>query len=424
MKIQALSLTILGLVGCLASGLSGCRDDTKETTPTTEQVYGPRIGTVLRLAGEAGIKQRHLLATGYVGGYFGLTDGQKSQQWLADSGRSSSVGLDIRSGANLGQTNFREQMDTLVREIRTRAERRAPSNEFDWLALIAESIVGDYETDPNLRSLQIRLVLMDLIEAHNNGFNASLNDKESYTLAAAGDDEKIDLRQLDPGQLRMLNGFRFQGDGLADLSVEGNPKVRSGTTRQASKTPRLVIRLCPSTALRCFETMRKTSTLGAHFLSYRGLNGTRETVQFHDPKNELLWHDEVQKDTVTFMITGLTGTTRESMRPDIFDWEDYVSLRNFVRRAAGRFTQEISTDNPNLAQREFLKNSVVETLGLIAENTERPIFALGPTWDSELFRELLFSENLPKQLSQVKIEQPTSGQTVPGTVVELSLIHI
>jgi hypothetical protein len=418
MKIQALSLSLLGLSGFAALSLAGCSKDTKEPTLSTEQVYGPRIGSVLRLAGESGIKQRHLLAAGYVGGYFGLTDGQKSQQWLSDSGRSASIGLDARGAANLVHASFREQLDALVREIRSRADKKAPSNEFDWLALIAESVVGDYESDPNLRALQIRLVLIDLIEAHNNGFHAFLNDKESYTLPAAGDEEKIDLRQLDPGQLRLLNGFRFQGDGLADLNIEGNPKVRSTNPRQTGKTSRIVLKLCPSTALRCFEALRKTSTLGSHFLSYRALNGTRETVQFHDPKHELLWHDEIQKDTVTVMISGVTGASRESMRPDVFDWEDYVSLRNFIRRTAGRLTQDTITDNPNALQKEYLKNSVIETLGLINENTERANFALGPTWDSELFRELLMSESLPKQLSQVKVEQPVAGQTIAGTVIE------
>jgi hypothetical protein len=158
--------------------------------------------------------------------------------------------------------------------------------------------------------------------------------------------------------------------------------------------------------------------LGAHFLSYKGLNGMRETVQFHDPKHELMWHDEVQKDVVTVMIAGVTGTTRDTMRADIFDWEDYVSLRNFIRRAAGRLTQDAVTDNPNGLQKDYLKNSVTETLGLINENTERPNFPLGPTWDSELFRELLSGDALPKQVSQLKIEQPAAGQTIQGTVIE------
>lgn len=418
MKIQALSLSLIGLAGFSAAGPSGCSKEIKEPVLSSEQVYGPRIGSVLRLAGESGIKQRHLLAAGYVGGYFGLTDGQKSQQWLADSGRSASLGLDIRGAADLARVTFREQLDALVKEIRLRADKRAPANEFDWLALIAESVVGDFESDPNLRSLQTRLVLIDLIEAHNNGFHAFLNDKETYILPPAGDDEKIDLRQLDPGQLRMLNSFRFQGDGLADLNVEGNAKVRSATPRQTGRPPRIVLKLCPSTALRCFEAFRKTSTLGAHFLSYKGLNGMRETVQFHDPKHELMWHDEVQKDVVTVMIAGVTGTTRDTMRADIFDWEDYVSLRNFIRRAAGRLTQDAVTDNPNGLQKDYLKNSVTETLGLINENTERPNFPLGPTWDSELFRELLSGDALPKQVSQLKIEQPAAGQTIQGTVIE------
>jgi hypothetical protein len=418
MKIRALPYTVLGFTALACLQISACKGETPEPTLSTEQVYGPRIGSVLRLAGEAGIKERQMMATGYVAGYFGLTEGQKSQQWLAESGRTGSVGLDLRASSGLNQAGFREQMNVLVDEIRARAEKRQPASDFDWLALIAESLVGNFETDPNLRSLQVRLVLMDLIEAYNNGFHAALNDKESYTLPAAGDEEKIDLRQLDPGQLRLLNGFRWQSDGLADLAIEGNPKVRSGSSRSAGKVPRLVVRLCPSSALRCFEALRKTSTLGAHFLSYRALNGIRETVQFHDPKHELLWHDEVQKDTVTLMLAGVTGATRESMRQDLFDWEDYVSLRSFVRRAAGRLTQDVATDNPNTLQREFLRQSVVEALGLIDDNSERPNFSLSANWDSELFRELLVGENLPKQISQVKIEQPTSGQSIAGTVID------
>jgi hypothetical protein len=118
------------------------------------------------------------------------------------------------------------------------------------------------------------------------------------------------------------------------------------------------------------------------------------------------------------MLAGVTGATRESMRQDLFDWEDYVSLRSFIRRAAGRLTQDVATDSPNTLQREFVRQSVVEALGLIDDNSERPNFSLSANWDSELFRELLVGENLPKQISQVKIEQPTSGQSIAGTVIE------
>lgn len=413
-----LTLSLAGLCGIMATNLSACRGTKSESGPSQEQVYGPRIGTVLRLAGELGVKERHFMAAGYVGGYFGLTDGQKNQQWLADSGRSSSLGLDLRRSAELQQQNFRGQMDLLAKDIQDRAERQQPANDFDWLALIAQAVVGDFESDPNTQALQVRLVLMDLIEANNSGFSASLNDKEVYTLPPAGEDEKIDLRLLDPGQLRLINGFRLQGDGLADLAVEGNPKARSGGLRNFGKIPKLVIRLCPSTTLRCFESMRKTSVSAAHFLSYRALNGTRETVQFHDPKFELNWNEEAQKDTVTLMLAGTTGITRETMRPDLFDWEDYVAMRSFIRRAAGRLTQEIIAENPNAVQREFLRNYVQETLGLIDEKSMQPNFALGPTWDSGLFRELLASDSLPKQLSQVKVEQPTHGQNIAGTVIE------
>jgi hypothetical protein len=399
-------------------GLSGCKDAPGESEPTQEQVYGPRIGTVLRLAGELGVKERHLMAAGYVGGYFGLADGQKHQAWLAESGRSASLALDLRRAAELQSLNFRGQMDLLAKDIQVRAERQQPLNDFDWLTLIAQAIVGDFEPDPNISSIQVRMVLMDLIEAHNTGFSASLNDKEVYTLRPADEDERIDLRLLDPGQLRLLNGSRAQGDGLADLVLEGNTKARVGGVRATGKMPKLVIRLCPSTALRCFEAMRKTSTFPAHFLSYRTMNGNRETVQFHDHKQELVWNDEVLKDTITLMVAGTTGTTRESLRPDLFDWEDYVALRSFVRRAAGRITEGLNNDNPNAAQREFIRNQIQETTGIIDENSPRPNFALGPTWDSELFRELLNSELLPKQLSQVKIDQPLHGQSLSGTVIE------
>jgi hypothetical protein len=148
------------------------------------------------------------------------------------------------------------------------------------------------------------------------------------------------------------------------------------------------------------------------------LNGTRETVQFHDPKFELNWQGETLRDTVTLVLSGTTGLTRETSRPDLFDWEDYVSLRSFIRRAGGRLTQDVPADNPYAMQKEFLRSSIQETLGLIDDSSLSPKFALGPTWDSDLFRELLNSETLPKQLSQVKIDQPTQGQTVPGNLIE------
>jgi hypothetical protein len=71
-----------------------------------------------------------------------------------------------------------------------------------------------------------------------------------------------------------------------------------------------------------------------------------------------------------------------------------------------------------VVQKEFLKNHVIETLGLINEASDRPTFPLGPTWDSQLFRELLNSDLMPKEQSQVEVEQPLPGQLVQGTVIE------
>lgn len=411
-------LLVIGLGTVAATLTSSCAAPKTESSASQEQIYGPRIGTVLRLAEEAGVKERHMMAAGFISGYFGLTDGQKSQAWLSDSGRSPSVGLDVRKAGEAHQQNFRGQMDLLAKEILQKAERQQPTNDFDWLTVIAQAIVGEFETDPNIQALLVRVVLMELIEANNNGFSAILSDSETYTVPPATDVEKIDLRTLDPGQLRILNGFRFQGDGLADLLVEGNNNAKTGNLRNFGNIPKLVIRLCPSTTLLCFEALRKSATLGAHFLSYKTMNGSRETVQFHDPKYELNWHNEPQKDTVTLVLSGVTGLTRQTTRPDLFDWEDFVSLRGFIRRAAGRLTQEIASENPANVQREFIRNSVLETLGLIDDNAPEPKFNLGPSWDSALFRELLQSESLPKQMSQIKIEQPTHGQLIPGTVIE------
>lgn len=412
-------LCILNIVGLATVSLTtSCGEPAAQLAPSAEQMYGQRIGTALRIAGEIGVKERHMMSLGYVGGYFGLTDGQKNQLWLSDSGRSTSVPLDNRRIQDLSQQNFKSQMDILSKDIRDRAERLQPTNDFDWLALIAQAVVGDLEEDPNIQALQIRLVLLELIEANNNGFSASLGDTEVYTLPPADDSDRIDLRQLDPGQLRLINSFKFQGDGLADLAVSGNAKARSGEQRNPSQLPKLVLRLCPSSTLRCFEFLRKTSTMPAHFLSYKTMNGNRETVQFHDPKNVLKWHDSTLPETVTVMIAGVTGGTRSSHRTDLFDWEDYVSLRSFIRRSAGRMTQEMNPQNPELAQREFLRSHVIETLGMIDEAAERPNFPLGPTWDSLLFRELLNSDLMPKEQSQVEVEQPRPGQVIQGTVIE------
>lgn len=412
----AVPLRITALVSVLMT--ASCGEPTAKLAPSAEQVYGQRIGTALRLASELGVKERHMMALGYVGGHFGLTDGQKNQLWLSDSGRSASMPIDLRRSPDLAQQSFKTQMDVLAKDIRERAERQQPSNDFDWLALIAQAVVGDLEQDPNIQALQVRLMLMELIEAHNQGFSAALDDTEFYTLPPANASERIDLRQLDPGQLRLINSFKFQGDGLADLAVAGNAKAHTGAQRDANQLPTLVIRLCPSSTLRCFEFLRKTSTMPAHFLSYRTMNGTRETVQFHDPKLSLNWHDSALPNTVTLMIAGITGSTRATARPDLFDWEDYVSLRSFIRRSAGRITQEMNAQNPNQTQRDFIRNHVKETLGLIDESDERQTFPLGPTWDSDLFRELLDSELLPKEQSQVAVEQPLPGQVIPGTVIE------
>lgn len=415
-KSLLLPLNLTAMVTVILT--TSCGEPAAQLPPSVEQMYGQRIGTALRLAGEVGVKERHMMALGYVGGYFGLTDGQKNQLWLADSGRSASVPLDLRRFENTSQQGFKAQMDILGKDLRARAERQQPTNDFDWLALMAQAVVGDLEQDPNIQALQVRLVLMELIEANNNGFSASLGESELYTLPPASDADRIDLRQLDPGQLRLINSFKFQGDGLADLAVSGNSKAHSGTQRDSGKLPKLVIRLCPSSTLRCFEFLRRTATMPAHFLSYKTMNGNRETVQFHDPKLNLNWHDTTLSDTVTLMIAGVTGSTRASARTDLFDWEDYVSLRSFIRRTAGRITQEMNSQNPTLTQKEFLRNHVVETLGLIDESAERPNFPLGPTWDSVLFRELLGSDLLPKEQSQVELEQPLPGQVIQGTVIE------
>ncbi|MEY2987586.1 MAG: hypothetical protein RJB13_1107, partial [Pseudomonadota bacterium] len=97
-------LRTLKLVGLVTVPLTtSCGEPAAQLAPSAEQMYGQRIGTALRIAGEIGVKERHMMALGYVGGYFGLTDGQKNQLWLSESGRAGSVPLDTRRLQDLSQ---------------------------------------------------------------------------------------------------------------------------------------------------------------------------------------------------------------------------------------------------------------------------------------------------------------------------------
>ncbi len=428
----------IAVYGCVQLS---CAAEKKANNPGIET--GPRVSAVIETAHDKNIDERVLLTTTYVQSNFGYNI-PRPENKLPDSNRGHIFGLSQARNSNLSPTDFDVNLKFFAEKLKTNAALRPPRDSFDWYWLAAQTIVGENVADPNLKDISIRLVLLGLIDTHNKGFAALLPNNENFVLPPADESQIIDLKKLDAGQGRYVSNFRFGKDFASDLFVAGRkeaetqkpipekPKPDALPTDkppQPAEFPTIVINWCPASTLTCFEHLKSTVDSPTHFFSYKGRNGEREVIQFHDINKDLNWYGTTRTNTVSLTIAGPAGTTRDDLRPDWIDWEDYMSIKQTIQS----IVMQISRDIPGLVsapigETSWLKTHVVEAAPgfhlaptLPASKIGQPDFTLPLFWDSKLFRELLERNLMPRNFSQVRVETPSVGQVFEGTQAAFSI---
>jgi hypothetical protein len=398
-----------------------CGSDNREKK--NDQFSGPRSKAILLAARTQGINERALLTASWVQSQFGL---QKNLAKANSNGSDRTSVFDVREADFKGSKlqDLGESASALAQKIKELAKSQPPKDGFDWLVLTSTAVVGDVGAAP-LKEISLRITLTELINTYNAGFTAILPENEVFVMPAAHPSERIELAKLNKGQSRYLvNDLRYG----ANTFVEG-PKEARREERDKSAVPRILLRSCPGSALRCFDALRNSTETPVHALLYRGKNGERDFLQFHPIGFDLNWYGETAKNVITIAVSGLAGSeTPETMSPDWLDWEDYVSISQSVREIyqnlRGDLPDEVigsALDPANLKKNVLSSQKGVALPDVPTTPAASPEFALPTFWDQELFQSLLALEAAPKPVSKIQIESPKPGQVFAGPLVTFAL---
>lgn len=414
----------VGVLFLALTELCGCNNSATKSPDPTSDNSNSKVRIVAQAASSHGLKEKYLLAAAFVQSNFGLDAGEKAQS-LPDSERTAVFGLthsDLKKGGltSTGDSALAEQANYLADKVMALAKERDPKVDFDWYVLVAQSIVGDAEPDPNLHDFSVKIVLSQLISAHNLGFTVLLPNSERTVIDPATDDEKIEIKKLDQGQLRFVSGFKFTSDSIADAVIKGEQKAEI-EIKDGKDFPKITLRMCTANPLVCFDHLRKSENSSAHFLTYKGLNGNNEIIQVHDIKKDLNFYGKAQKNNVTIVISRLPGLSLNTSRLDFMDWEDYVAVRKSVFAVLAQIGRVLNKPEfePKFHDSSFLNSQVIEAFKDDTSNAEipadKPNFFLPDIWDKNLFREILSATHVLRDVSQFRVETPQEAQVFAGT---------
>lgn len=400
--------------------LSGCADEKKQAAPRATK--GAELSALDAAAKESGIDVRYLVTAAYVQSNF-AADAAHKEQGPQAAERDLIFGMPLVGQPPGTPDTLEARAKVLASQMSERAKKHSPSTSFDWLLCAAQVLVGDTEKDPNIRDFQVRMVLLQLIEAFNSGFAVlAPNSQAPDIVPPASEKERVDIKTLDAGRSRYVTGFRFDRNVAAELLVTSNPSAVAGP-RQTGDFPKVVLRHCPGSALACFDHFRKSKDTGAHFLAYRTSPGSLELVQFHDVSKDLAWYGKPQDDSIVIVVAGLSGVTASTARTDWLDWEDYVALRRVLVDIITQTARTLRLDidavlQGNTFKPAFLDATVKELFKEPEETAPIPKgksgFLLPATWDSGLFREVLRLTTEPRLFGQIRVDAPKVGQSYNG----------
>jgi|GEM_PF-680576 len=403
-----------------SSILFACADGKKHTVAAP--VQGPREATLKGAASEAGVDPRYLMTAAYVQSNF-ATDLKEKRHNPKDSGRESVFGMPLAEMPAGSPESLGERARILAGRIAAEAKKKAPAGPFDWLLCTAIAIVGGAEKDPNVRDFQVRLVLLQLIDAFNNGFAVTLPEGEHTVAPPASDRERVNVKTLDSGRSRYVTGFRFDRDLAAQVFLPGSAKVVVDT-RAPDQFPRVIVRQCPASAITCLDHFRKTTATGAHFVAYKTARGDLELAQLQELASDVSWYGKPQNDSIVVVLAGASGVATQSHRIDWFDWEDYVALRRVVTDVLTQTARTLKVSTKDWMQADGVSFRPAFLSGAVSEYFVEPKETAGPagaaefllpkSWDTGLFREILGYTGEPRMQSQIRVDSPREGQTFAG----------
>ena len=275
------------------------------------------------------------------------------------------------------------------------------------------------------------MLTLELINRFNNGFTVVFPDNEAFTVTAATEAERVELRSLDAGRSRAVTSFRLDRGIAAELYLEGNEETVA-SSREENVVPKIVLRHCASNTVACFDHLRRNKEAGVHYLAYRTGKGAVELVQFQDTSKDLNWYGKPQKNSVVVMLSGASGLATTSSQMDWYEWEDYLGLRNQIFEVYNQIFRSVKITlsdyfiaGTTKFKPEFLTANVVsyfsEPTETALDKKNVPGYLMPASWDNELFREILTSTADLRMVSQIKVESPRLGQSFPTNKAFFSL---
>lgn len=399
----------------LIAGLSGCgKEENNDDGGNSAQGREQSIKSAAR---EHDIPEQLMLAAAYSQTHFGLRNSQPNLN-LVDG--SQNVFFNMDESADAPQDMY-ESAKRFAARVKENAEKTSsiPKNDqiFDWIYLIADSIVGKqpeacakdlkaegcaYDT-ADARKMGRHLVMSELFHTYNNGYLASIDGKVS--LMEKQEASKVFREsKLSPTQRQRFSKQVLNNEVLSNLNAE---------VPRAGKGPlKVVIRWCPGSAFQCYQQARKSSENSAHFLLYHSIDDGLDHIKLHDVKNDLRWNEKVANDTITFMLTGLAGTSPETLNPEWYDWNDYARLWGYI---SGSFPELTSAE-------QIVKNTYFSIPGrtlpaeLVSDNKDAPTYDLPVAFDAPLMEEIL-QRGYPISFSEITAEAPKYGESIGGKKV-------
>jgi hypothetical protein len=404
--------------------LFGCGSERKklQTGKSTGQVEN----SVNAIASEKQISPRILLVAAHTQSSFGAPS---DPGLMRQTARSLYYAMPVASTGPIDGNDIAANTKLLAGKMSEIAKASPPQKPFDWLVIAANVIAGQVADDPNVRDLEIRSVLVELINTYNRGFSA-VAAGDTVALAPLPEQQRIVTTDLDERQIQYINGFRFRKDYGSDFFLAG-PTQPTTAEKDKSATPRLLIIWCPASNLVCLDSYRTNKDSPVHFLVTRSLDGQLETTQYYPILQDLSWYGSILKNTTIIAISGQAGRTPANFQPDWIDFEGYASLRTIIRNVFDQTLRKFfgaADADKLLADPALFRNNVVELkpalkagLGVTfpdgALDTNLPVF-----WDSGIFWELLTDSRPVRIREQILISSPTTGMEFDSADVPFSIL--
>lgn len=262
------------------ASLGGCGSERKKLQ--TGRSTGKVENAVNSIAAEKQISPRILLVAAHTQSNFGAPS---DPALMRQTARASYYAMPIASTGPIDGNDITANTRLLAGKMSEIAKASPPQKPFDWLVVAANVIVGQVADDPNVRDLEIRSVLVELISSYNRGFSA-IAAGDTIALPPLPEQQQIVTTNLDERQIQYINGFRFRKDYGSDFFLAG-PSQANVTEKDKSTTPRLLLIWCPAGNLICLDSYRTNKDSPVHFLVTQSLDGQLETTQYYPISQDL-----------------------------------------------------------------------------------------------------------------------------------------